>query len=93
MLGEIRDVESGETGQVLIETGHQVMATVHANSVFGVFPRLLAPNIGFAINTLTAPQFWSLIIYQALVPLLCPECKIPAKKVMEKKLEFIQERF
>ncbi len=93
MVGEIRDLESGETAQTLIETGHQVMATVHANSIFGVFPRLLAPNIGFSVNTLTAPQFWSLIIYQALVPVLCKFCRIPAEEVIAEKLKLIRTRF
>lgn len=93
MQGEIRDRPTGEAAQVFIETGHQVMATVHANSVLGVFPRLLARSIGFSLETLTTVQFWSLIIYQALVPKLCPNCKIPADKVIFGKVAYIRDKF
>jgi type II secretory ATPase GspE/PulE/Tfp pilus assembly ATPase PilB-like protein len=93
MQGEIRDKDSGSTAQVFLETGHQVMATLHANSALGTFPRLLSDAIQFSISTITSKEFWSLIIYQALVPRLCPECKIPAEDVMPKVLEFITYRF
>lgn len=93
MQGEIRDKDTGESAQIFLETGLQVMATVHAQSVFGVFPRLLAENIGFSVQTLTTPQFLALVIYQALVPLLCEHCRVPAHKVIPEKMDFIHQRF
>ena len=93
MQGEIRDQISGESAQVYLETGLQVLATVHAQSVFGVFPRLLSPKIGFSLQTLTTPQYLALVVYMALVPKLCTECRIPAEKEIPATLAFIRDRF
>lgn len=93
MVGEIRDGESGSTAQVFLETGHQVMATLHAASALGAFPRLLSEAIGFDMSTITSKQFWSLIIYQALVPVLCNHCKIPASEVMQPVLDTVTLKF
>lgn len=93
MLGEIRDQQTGEAVQVFVETGHQVMATTHADSVFTVFSRLTSHAIGMSLHALTTPRFWSLIVYQALVPKLCEECRIPAEDVIPETLEVIRDGY
>lgn len=93
MLGEIRDEQTGEAVQVFVETGHQVMATTHADSIFTVFSRLTSKAIGMSLHTLTTPRFWSLIVYQALVPKLCLSCRIPAEEVIPDTLQVIRDHF
>ena len=92
MVGEIRDKESGASAQTFLETGHQVLATLHAASALGAFPRLLSDQVGFTKSTVTSKGFWSLIVYQALVPVLC-ECKLKASDVIPEVLEKIVYRF
>lgn len=90
MLGEVRDQSTGEAVQVFVETGHQLMATTHADSVMTVFSRLTSEAIGMSLHTLTTPRFWSLIVYQALVPKLCVHCRIPAAEVIPETLAVIE---
>ncbi|MGH9915200.1 MAG: hypothetical protein ACRD63_07940, partial [Pyrinomonadaceae bacterium] len=91
--GEVRCVHSGETAKTMIETGHPLFFTVHAASVFTVFSRLCDPSIGFTNETITTPGFWQLIVYQALVPTLCAECKLPAHGHIDNILEYVANRF
>lgn len=77
MIGEIRDSSSGVAALTQAETGHMALGTVHANSAVGIVQRLVSPAIGMDLHALTAPNILSLLIYQALVPKLCPDCKIP----------------
>ena len=93
MLGEIRDQSTGEAVQVFVETGHQLMATTHADSVMTVFSRLTSEAIGMSLHTLTTPRFWSLIVYQALVPKLCVSCRVPAADVIPDTLHVIEGIF
>lgn len=92
MISEVRCVHSGETAKTMSETGHPVFFTVHAGSVLTVFSRLCDPSIGFTMETLTTPGFWQLIVYQALVPLLC-DCKLPARGQIDHILDYIGRRF
>jgi type II secretory ATPase GspE/PulE/Tfp pilus assembly ATPase PilB-like protein len=92
MISEVRCVHSGETAKTMSETGHPVFFTVHAGSVFTVFSRLCDPSIGFSMETLTTPGFWQLIVYQALVPVLC-KCKLPARGQIDNVLDYIEHRF
>lgn len=55
-------------------TGHQVFATLHANSALGAIPRLL--DIGLRADLLAGNL--SGIIAQRLVRRLCPHCRIEA---------------
>lgn len=92
MISEVRCVHSGETAKTMSETGHPVFFTVHAGSVFTVFSRLCDPSIGFSMETLTTPGFWQLIVYQALVPVLCG-CKLPARGQIDNTLDYLERRF
>ncbi|CCD28933.1 putative Type II secretion system protein E [Candidatus Glomeribacter gigasporarum BEG34] len=93
MQGEIRDVASGVCAQTLLQTGHQVLATTHAMGVMEAFARLSSSEIGFSMQTLTARKFWSLLVYQALVPKLCPACCEPADQTLPNITAFIRQRF
>ncbi len=77
IFGEIRDKESGSICQAAIETGHLVMATVHASSAVGIVPRLTSKLIALERDTISSDDFLSTLIYQRLVPTNCEHCKIP----------------
>ena len=78
MLGEIRDRWSARAMQQFVETGHMALGTVHAHLLPGIVPRLVNEEIGMSRTVLTAPNILTLLAYQALVPILCPECALPS---------------
>ncbi|HDR9034169.1 TPA: Flp pilus assembly complex ATPase component TadA [Burkholderia vietnamiensis] len=92
--GEIRDIDSGTCAKTLLESGHQVLATSHAPGVMDAFVRLTSSEIGFSMETLTRPRFWSLVVAQSLVPKLC-SCSQDehADETIPHITEFIRERF
>lgn len=74
MVGEVRDRPSAIAMQEVPETGHMALGTVHAHLLSGIIPRLVNPEIGMHREILTAPNMLTLLVYQALVPVLCPNC-------------------
>lgn len=77
MIGEIRDHESASVAKDLVLAGRKVLTTLHTYSALWAFLRLR--ELGLPIELLTMPGFISGIVYQRLVPLLCPHCAIPAE--------------
>lgn len=82
MFGEIRDSVSGGMAYTAIQTGHKLLTTVHATSGIGIVARLASPQIGLQRSDICTPEFFSALVYQTLVPLNCPHCKVPAKEAM-----------
>jgi type II secretory ATPase GspE/PulE/Tfp pilus assembly ATPase PilB-like protein len=78
MVGEIRDSESAVVVKDLVLAGRKVVTTLHTYSALWSFVRL--KEIGVPMELLTMPGFISGIVYQRLVPLLCPKCSIPLAK-------------
>lgn len=76
LLGEIRDRETGEAFMDLASSGVNVYTTTHAPSALLVPDRLASSVIGVARDMLATPGILKLIVYQALVPRLCPECAL-----------------
>ena len=73
MIGEIRDIETGEIAIKAAQTGHLVLSTLHTNDAPQTLTRLvnmgIAPfNIASAVN---------LVIAQRLGRRLCNHCKEP----------------
>lgn len=75
MIGEVRDAETAHLMQHATQSGHQVLTTVHASSALEIVDRLAAMGIDY--HTLSQLNFISGLIYQKLVPVLCPDCKVP----------------
>lgn len=74
MVGEIRDLETGEIAIKAAQTGHLVLSTLHTNSAAETITRML--NMGIpAFNLATSV---SLIIAQRLGRRLCKHCSTPA---------------
>ncbi len=71
MVGEIRDLETGEIAIQAALTGHLVISTIHTNSAAGAIPRFISMGIK---PFLLAPAL-NAIIGQRLVRRLCDDCK------------------
>ncbi|UTH74135.1 GspE/PulE family protein [Chromobacterium sp. IIBBL 290-4] len=82
MGGEIRDAETGAFAKAMTQTGHQVLSTVHASSGFGVLARLSENEIGIPVHSLASPDFLTVLVYQKLLPVLCPDCSRMAVEVL-----------
>ena len=83
VLGEIRDRFSAMALQQFIESGHMGLGTVHAHLLSGIVPRLVNPEIGLNREVLTSPNMLTLLVYQALVPKLCPNCSHTSAQAIE----------
>jgi type II secretory ATPase GspE/PulE/Tfp pilus assembly ATPase PilB-like protein len=73
LLGEVRDRDTAEMALRAAMTGHQVFATVHANSALRAIPRLL--DLGIAPEVLAGNVIGA--VGQRLVRRLCAACKQP----------------
>ena len=72
MVGEIRD---GETAEIAVQsalTGHLVLSTVHANSVFDIFSRFA--HMGVDTHALVAAL--NGVVAQRLLRAVCPQCAV-----------------
>lgn len=83
LMGEIRDPATAAAGQQIVETGHMAAGTVHAHLISAIIPRLTNDEIGMSRQTLTNPNMLTLLCYQALVPVLCEHCKVPAQELTD----------
>lgn len=83
MIGEVRDKTSAYLVEAAIQTGHKILTTVHATSALGILNRLKSSTIGLSLESLCSPGFIAALVYQSLVPLNCPHCKLPASAVMD----------
>lgn len=85
-VGEIRDPQTGELLQDVIESGSNAYSTVHARNCVGIPARLVSPAIGIARDVLATPGNFKLYIYQALLPVTCQHCRLPATSLFADKL-------
>lgn len=74
LIGEVRDDVSARFMLQVAETGHLAMCSLHAHLVSNIVPRLTNEEVGLTRQELTSPQIINLLVYQALVPVLCQEC-------------------
>lgn len=81
MIGEIRDGFTGDGLKKATQSGHQVMTTVHASSALGIIERLA--DFGIKPSVMGSPEFLTGLIYQKLIPIICPHCSIPFNKILE----------
>jgi len=71
MVGEIRDLETGEMAVQAALTGHLVLSTLHTNDAAAAITRLL--DLGVPSYLLTSTILG--VMAQRLVRTLCPHCK------------------
>lgn len=75
MVGEIRNAESAEVVKDLVLVGRKIFTTLHAYSSIQAYLRLR--EIGVPWDVLTNPGFVSGVVFQRLLPVLCPSCSVP----------------
>lgn len=80
MIGEVRDKITGDLTKKAVQSGHQVLTTVHATSALGIIERFL--DFGLSRSVLGAPDFLTGLLYQKLLPLVCPHCAIDLKELI-----------
>lgn len=73
MVGEIRDKETAEIAVQSALTGHLVLSTVHANSVFDVFSRFMHMGLDTYALVSALNGIWA----QRLIRINCPSCSHP----------------
>lgn len=79
MVGEIRHPETASATIQATLSGHGVWATIHALNAINILTRfegLLAKEQTFNLDTLCNHEVVSGLIYQRLIPKLCPSCKV-----------------
>ncbi len=87
LLGEIRDNETALLAIHAANTGHLVLATVHANHTKDAFSRL--KHLG--VNNYDIEQSVSFIIAQRLIRTLCQICKKPIE--LDSKQKILLKKF
>lgn len=80
LLGEIRDCETGRAFMDLVGAGISVYTTLHAASVATISERLASDFIGVSREFMAMPGLLKLLVYQALLPRLCPHCSLEESK-------------
>lgn len=85
MVGEIRDVETGEMAIQAALTGHLVLSTLHTNDAPAAVTRLL--DLGIPPYLIHSSLIG--IMAQRLVRTLCPHCKTPADISQERWDELV----
>ncbi|WP_130537720.1 GspE/PulE family protein [Thiomicrorhabdus indica] len=83
MLGEVRDEEAGRIMKDLSLAGRKILSTLHASDAMAAFMRLR--EIGVPENILFMKGFLSGVIYQRLIPKICPDCSLNYEQAIEKK--------
>ncbi len=78
LIGEIRDKESADLFGAAVMSGHRCLTTVHASSAIAIASRLCSEPILMPRAVLAGKGFISLLVYQTLLPELCPHCRRPA---------------
>lgn len=81
IVGETRDEETANQLNILAETGHCVITTLHTSSALQAFIRMesLYPKESKKKNLHTLAEQLKVIIHQQLVPCLCSLCSKPTE--------------
>lgn len=83
LVGEIRDRETGRAFMDLAGSGSSLYTTVHAGSAMLIPDRLASDFIGVSRDFLATPGILKLLVYQALLPVLCVQCAVTAEQLPE----------
>ncbi len=91
-LAEIRDRMTALAAQKLSQTGHKVFGTLHCESPFDVFERLI--GLGCDESTLMSGEVLGAVVSQKLVKRICPDCAhsiYTAHQLTEKQMVAIEQ--
>ena len=86
MIGEVRYPEAAAAALDAALTGHTVWSSIHAGSALGIVDRLFsllnAANVSDPVDTLCTPGVLAGLVYQRLLPMLCPHCCLNIKDAL-----------
>jgi len=92
MVGEMRDRTTARMVADFVLTGHKIYTTVHTASAIGAALRM--HRLGVDRHVLSDRQFIAALIFQRLLPVLCDDCKKPARDILPKaKLHLLEHRY
>ncbi|MBO9352531.1 general secretion pathway protein [Bordetella petrii] len=77
LIGEVRDRDTGRAFMDLAGCGINVYTTTHTGAAHMIPERLASDFIGVSRDFLATPGVLKLLVYQALLPRLCPSCALP----------------
>jgi type II secretory ATPase GspE/PulE/Tfp pilus assembly ATPase PilB-like protein len=80
MIGEVRDKATGDLLKKAVQSGHQVLTTVHAAGALAIVDRFTDFEISRSV--LGSQEFISGLCYQKLVPLICPHCSVDLQDIV-----------
>lgn len=80
MIGEVRDTMTGDLTKKAVQSGHQVLTTVHATSAIGILDRFI--DFGLSRSVLGSPEFLTGLLYQKLLGIVCDKCAIDFNKLV-----------
>lgn len=83
LIGEIRDAETGRAFMDLAGSGVNLYTTTHTASAAMIPERLASDFIGISRDFIATPGVLKLLVYQALLPRLCPHCALPLQSLRE----------
>lgn len=81
MIGEVRDKITGDLTKKAVQSGHQVLTTVHATSALGIIDRF--QDFGLSRSVLGSPDFLTGLLYQKLMPVVCKNCCIDFNELIQ----------
>lgn len=82
MVGEVRDPESAQAVLQAARSGHLCVTTLHADGAPLAYDRL--HGLGVPRQDLASVGLVAGIVYQKLIQVLCPYCKVPAVEYAKK---------
>ena len=86
MIGEIRFSEAASAAIDAALTGHGVWATLHTNNGLGIVRRMVTllnkGDFANPLEYLCDHNVLAGMIYQRLLPVLCPNCKVPFSEAL-----------
>ena len=83
LLGEIRDTQTGDAFFDITGSGTNLYCTVHAKSNFQIPERMASKSIGIPLDFLASPGILNVLVYMALMPVLCEHCAKPLSTLAE----------
>lgn len=95
MIGEVRDKITGDLTKKAVQSGHQVLTTVHATSALGIIERF--QDFGLSRSVLGSPDFLTGLLYQKLLPIMCHHCseklsdRLSSERVTKNDLEMYKK--
>lgn len=83
LIGEIRDTQTGDAFFDITGSGTNLYCTVHAKSNFQIPERLASKSIGIPLDFLASPGILNVLVYMALMPVLCQNCAKPLSSLAQ----------